>query len=203
MNEKGVSQVPKKTTAEEYLANERNSSTRNEFINGRVIPRSNSNRWHNLIVTNATIAIGSRLQGHKCDVYVSSMRVKLQNNVICYPDLILVNGEPSFTDQKLDLLQNPTVVVEIFSAKTESSDKSEKMESYLAMDSIKECLMVKEDGMRVEHYARQNAKQWVYRIYNERDDVISLESVQCKVSLSEIYSQIKFGSAEISSTAVN
>lgn len=203
MNEKGASPVPQKSSVEDYLKNERNSSSRNEFINGRVIPRANSNRWHNLIVTNATIAIGSRLQGHKCDVYVSSMRVKLQNSVICYPDLILVNGEPTFADQKLDLLLNPTVVVEIFSAKTETSDKSEKMESYLAMDSIKECLMVKEDGMRVEHYARQNAKQWVYRIYNERDDVISLESVQCKISLSEVYSQIKFGQAEFSSTAVN
>jgi Uma2 family endonuclease len=203
MNEKGVSPAPPKSSVDDYLNKERSGVAKNEYINGRVIPRGNSNRWHNLIVTNATIAIGSRLQGHKCDVYVSNMRVRLQSNVICYPDLILVNGEPSFADQKLDLLQNPTVVVEIFSAKTESSDKSEKMESYLAMDSIKECLMVKEDGMRVEHYARQNAKQWVYRIYNERDDVISLESVQCKISLSEIYSQIKFGQAEFSSTAVN
>jgi Uma2 family endonuclease len=203
MNEKGVSTATPKSNVDEYLAKERSGTTRSEFINGRVIPRGESNRWHNMIVTNATIAIGSRLQGHKCDVYVSNMRVRLQNNVVCYPDVILVNGEPSFADQKLDLLQNPTIVVEIFSAKTQSSDKSEKMESYLAMDSIKECLMIKEDGMRVEHYARQNAKQWVYRIYNERDDVISLESVQCKISLSEIYSQIKFGQAEVSSTAVN
>ena len=203
MNEKGVGQVPQKATADEYLANERKSASRNEFVNGRVIPRDGSNRWHNLIVTNAAIAIGSRLSGAKCDVYVSSMRVRLQNNMICYPDLILVNGEPSFADQNLDLLQNPTVVVEIFSAKTNTTDKTQKMESYLAMDSIKECLMVKEDGMRVEHYARQNAKQWIYRIYNERDDVISLESVNCKISLSEIYSQIKFGQAEFSSTAVN
>lgn len=203
MNEKGVSQVIKKASMEDYLANERSGASRNEFVNGRVIPRSNANRWHNLIVTNAAIAIGSRLQGHKSDVYVSSMRVKLQSSVICYPDLILVNGEPAFADQKLDLLLNPTVVVEIFSAKTETSEKSEKMESYLAMDSIRECLMIKEDGMRVEHYARQNAKQWIYRIYNERDDVVSVESVNCKISLSEIYSQIKFGHAEFSSTAVN
>jgi Uma2 family endonuclease len=46
--------------------------------------------------------------------------------------------------------------------------------------------------MRVEHYAKQNAKQWIYRIYNERDDVISIEAVNCKVSLQEIYAQLKF-----------
>ena len=71
------------------------------------------------------------------------------------------------------------------------------------MDSIRECLLVKEDEMRVEHYARQNAKQWIYRIYNERDDVISLDSINCKVSLAEIYTHIKFKQAEMSSKAVN
>jgi Uma2 family endonuclease len=57
--------------------------------------------------------------------------------------------------------------------------------------------------MRVEHYARQNAKQWIYRIYNERDDVISLDSINCKVSLAEVYSQVKVRGAELSSKAVN
>jgi Uma2 family endonuclease len=57
--------------------------------------------------------------------------------------------------------------------------------------------------MRVEHYAKQNMKQWIYRIYNEKDDVISLEALNCKISLAEIYSQIKFRQAEISSRAVN
>ena len=57
--------------------------------------------------------------------------------------------------------------------------------------------------MRVEHYARQNAKQWIYRIYNERDDVISLDSINCKMSLSEVYAQLKTKPAELSSKAVN
>jgi hypothetical protein len=57
--------------------------------------------------------------------------------------------------------------------------------------------------MRIEHYAKQNAKQWIYKIYNERDDVLSLESINCKVSLSEIYAQIKFGHAPLQSAAVN
>ena len=203
MNEKAVTQIPKKASPDEYLTNERHNVSRSDYINGRVIARSGSNRWHNLIVSNAAIAIGSRLHGHKCDIYISSMRVKMKNNFISYPDLVLCSGEPAFADQNLDLLLNPTVVVEIFSAQTNTSDKTQKMENFLAMESIKECLMVKEDEMRVEHYARQNAKQWIYRIYNERDDVISLESVNCKLSLSEIYSQIKFGQAEFSSKAVN
>lgn len=165
--------------------------------------RAPANRWHNLIATNITIAVGSRLQGHKCDIYVNDMRVQMKGNRICYPDVVIVSGEPNFADQNFDLLLNPTVAVEIFSATTNSTHKTNKLENYLAMDSIKECLLIKEDEMRVEHYAKQNMKQWIYRIYNEKDDVISLESLNCKISLSEIYAQIKFRHAEIRSTAVN
>ena len=75
--------------------------------------------------------------------------------------------------------------------------------SDLAIPKIKDCLLVNENEMRVEHYARQNAKQWIYRIYNEREDVITLESINCKLSLAEVYAQVKLKESELSSKAVN
>ena len=203
MTEKPLSGTPKYRTPDDYLAAERQSATKNEFMNGRVIGRSGSNRWHNLIVSNAAVAIGSRIHGAKSDLYLGNMRVRLRNNFICYPDIVVVNGEPAFADQNGDLLLNPTVVFEIISSATNTLDKTQKLEAFLAMDSIRECILVKEDEMRIEHYAKQNAKQWIYKIYNERDDVIGMESINCKVSLSEIYAQIKFGHAPLSSAAVN
>jgi Uma2 family endonuclease len=199
MNEKGLNQSENKPS-ESFVASERRNSAKSD---GRLMGEYGSNRWHNLISTNTAIAVGSRLHNHKCDIYVNAMCVKLKNNSYSYPDVAIVNGEPSFLDQNMDVLLNPTVIVEIFSGKTNSSDKNDQLESYLAMESIRECLLVKEDEMRVEHYAKQNPKQWIYRIYNERDDVISLESVNCKVSLQEIYASIKFRQAEYSSKAVN
>ena len=203
MNEKVFGQNPKKASMDEYLTTERNSSSRHDFVDGRVIARAGGNRLHNVLAANTAIALGSRMHGHKSEIYISNMRVKLKNNYICYPDVVVVNGEPSFADQNYDMLLNPTVIVEIFSNQTNSSDKTNKLESYLAMESIKEFVLLKEEEMRVEHYARQNAKQWVYRIYNERDDVISLESINCKVSVSEVYAQVKAKHAELSSKAVN
>lgn len=203
MSEKVSNNAEKTTSVEDYLVSERRNSTKNEFANGKILAKANSNRWHNLISTNTAIAVGSRSNGHKSDIYVNAMRVQLSPNLFCYPDVVIVSGEPNFTDSNFDVLLNPTIIVEIFSNSTNSSNKTEKLESYLAMSSIRECLMVKEDEMRVEHYAKQNPKQWIYRIYNERDDVISLDSVNCKVSLQEIYAQIKFKQAELSSKAVN
>jgi len=203
MGEKTHAVSAKYQSPDDYIMSERQNPTRNEYVGGRVIPRSGSNRWHSLIVSNIAIAVGSRVHGGKNDIYIGNMRVRVRNNFICYPDVIIVSGEPAFADQAGDLLLNPTIVVELVSGVTNYADKTQKLESFLAMNSVKEVVLVKEDEMRIEHYSKQNAKQWIYKIYNERDDVLSLESAGCKVSLSEIYSQIKFGHAPLSSTAVN
>ncbi|MGI8639258.1 MAG: Uma2 family endonuclease [Pyrinomonadaceae bacterium] len=199
MSEKNLSQTEKKHTVEEYLDIERNSGKKSEYQNGKVLATNNSNRTHNLIVSNITIAVGSRLSGNKAEIYVSNMRVQINANRFSYPSIVIVSGEPSFIDNRSDVLLNPTVAVEIYSTATSFHDKTEKLESYLAMGSIREYLLVKEDEMRVEHYTKQNAKQWIYRIYNDRDEVVSIDALNCKVSMTEIYAQIKFGQAEINS----
>ena len=155
------------------------------------MPKAPGSRKVNLIATNTTIALGSRLSGQKTEIYVNGMRVQLASNVLCYPDVVLVSGNPEFTDSNEDVLKNPTGVVEILSQSSDPMEKMQKVESYLAIPSIKECLIVRADEMRIEHYSRQNAKQWLYRIYDERDAVISLDSVNCKLSLSEIYGQVE------------
>ncbi len=194
MNEKALDQSAASNSVNDRAARNDRSAA---------FDRPASNRRHSLIVSNAAIAIGSRIHGHRSEIYVSSMRVRLPNKAVTLPDVVVVSNEPKFTNSEQDLLENPTVIVEIFSNGTNSSDRTQKLESFLGMESIKECLLVKEDEMRIEHYARQNAKQWIYRIYNERDDVVSMESINCKVSLQEIYAQIKFGHTQLSSTAVN
>ncbi len=203
MDEKGLNQPAKKHSAEEFLAAERRNPARNEYVNGKILAKSGTGRWQNIIASNIAVAVGSRLSGNKSEMYVNGMRVRLRDSIISYPDVVIVSGEPGFTDANQDVLLNPTVVVDIYSSATNFADKALKIESYLGLESIRECLLVKVDEMRIEQYSRQNAKQWTYKIHNEREDVISLDSVNCKISLAEVYAQIKFRHAELSSTAVN
>lgn len=192
MSEQILSRSEKLYTVEDYLDSERHNAEKHEFSNGRISAAAGSSRRHNLIGSNTTIAIGSRVRGQKCEVYVNDMRVKLAQHNYCYPDVIVVAGEPKFEGNELDILLNPTVIVEILSKSTLYYDKTEKLDCYLAMNSVKEVLLVKEEEMRVEHYAKQTINQWVYRIYNSNDAIVSLDSINCKINLSEIYAQIKF-----------
>jgi len=186
-----------------YQTNERREGSKNECIEGKLVPKPAASRWHNLISTNFTIAIGSRIQRNLCELYANDMQVELGKNSTCFPDIAIVTGEPSFADAAQEILQNPAVLIEIFSGKSKSTDRQQRLEGFLGVPTIKECLLVNENEMRVEHYARQNAKQWIYRIYNEREDVISLESVNCKMSLAEVYAQVKLHESEFKSKAVN
>ena len=192
MSETKNPQTRENQTSEEYLKTERSATSRHEFVGGKILSVAGSNRTRSLLGSNATIAIGNRVHGQKNEIYAGNMRVQISANRFSYPDVVIVSAKPIFADNQMDTLQNPTIVLETYSKNTNSVDKTEKLESYLAMDSIREYVLIKEDEMRVEHYAKQNAKQWVYRIYNERDEVIALDSVNCKVSLTEIYSQINF-----------
>jgi len=204
MNDKNTAaQAEKKYSIEEYQMMERRSADKSEFFDGKILSAASSNRANNLIAVNTTIAVGSRVQGQKCEIYVNSMRVKLSLKHVSYPSVVIVSGVPSFTDNSFDTLVNPTVAFEIYSKNTSFQDKTEKLECYLALESIREYFLIKEDEMRVEHYAKQNPKQWVYRIYDSREDVVSIDSINCKVSLAEIYAQIKFVQADVKSQSVN
>lgn len=120
------------------------------------------------------------------------MRVRMKGTRYGYPDVIVVCGEPQFADDEFDVLLNPTVVVEVLSSSTHFQDKTEKLETYQKMDSIKECLLIEQRFMRVEHFIKQTPNQWLLRIYENADDLVKLESIGCEISFADIYLRVKF-----------
>ena len=64
------------------------------------------------------------------------------------------------------------------------------------MESLLECLLIEQIEPRVEHYIKQTSKQWLLKIYEEFDEIIILESIDCKISLADVYAQIEFKELE-------
>lgn len=190
-------------TQKNLQPNDRREAGKIEVLDGRTSVKHASNRWNNLITANFAIAIGTRIQRNNCEIYAGDMQVQVGKNSVCFPNVVIVSGEPVFNDNRFEVLQNPTVVIEVFAGSSRSGDRTQKLEGFLSSPSIKEFLLVNQTEMRVEHYARQNSKQWIYRIYNERDDTISLDSIQCKLSLAEVYAQVKLGESELGSKTVH
>ena len=191
MSEKILSPV-KKYTVDDYLKFKQRGESKREYYNGKVVENTASSRHHNIIGSNTTIAVGSRLRGHGCEIYVNDMLIKLGDKSFGYPDIAIVKDSPQFEQNELEVLINPTIVIEILSPESLYHDKTEKLDRYLALASVRETILIREDEMLVEHYTKQAAGQWIYRIYRRADDNIMIDSINCRISLAEVYAQIKF-----------
>ena len=184
-------------TPEEYITFERKAipdadTVKTEYIKGKIIPRSSSNRAHNLINGNILGELHTRLKGTECFVFANQMRVSIPTaKSYFYPDVGVVCEEPRFEDDVCDMLLNPIVVIEVLSPSTEAYDRGEKFAHYRQLASLQEYVLVAQDQIRVEHYQRQE-KQWIFTDFQERDEILPLPSVQCELPLQEIYERVTF-----------
>jgi Uma2 family endonuclease len=179
-------------TPEQYLAMERNADFKSEFCNGFIIAMAGGSREHNVISGNLHGEIRSQLKGRPCEVYTSDMRVRVSMaGLFTYPDVVAVCGEPRFLDGRGDTLLNPTVIVEVLSASSESYDRGEKFMHYRRLESLREYVLAAQDKVLVERYTRQG-DDWLLTEFRHVDQTLQLASIGCAVPLREIYSRIEF-----------
>jgi Uma2 family endonuclease len=183
-------------TPEEYLALERKATIKSEYINGQIYAMSGASREHNLITMNISNRLYIQFIERDCEVYTSDMRVKVSpTGAYTYPDVAVVCDAPRFEDTSFDSLLNPTVLVEVLSPSTEAYDRGEKFAHYRQLDSLQEYVLVSQNCVRVEHYLRQG-EQWLLTELSALDERLPLASIDCELSLREIYSKVKFASDE-------
>lgn len=178
-------------TPEEYLALERQAETKSEYINGEIYAMAGASRAHNLITSNFARELGNQLRERPCETYISDMRVRVRpTGLYTYPDVVVACGQPRFDDAHLDVLLSPTVIIEVLSDSTEAYDRGAKFAHYRYLDSLQEYVLVAQDRMQVDHYARVES-QWLLTAYNKPGNILELPSIECAFPLAEIYSRVE------------
>jgi Uma2 family endonuclease len=109
-----------------------------------------------------------------------------------YPDVTVVCGEPQFLDERRDTLLNPLLIVEVLSPSTEAYDRGRKFELYRALDSLREYLLVSTERMSVELYTREADGRWLLSSFDKAEDALRLPSLECDLTLGEIYEKVDF-----------
>src|SRR5439155_618350 len=107
------------------------SPIKHEYLGGVVYAMAGARNAHNLIATNALVALGARLRGKGCRPFNSDtkVRVRLPTQVrFYYPAVSVVCRPNPLTDSFQD---EPAVLVEILSRKTHRIDMVEKKDAYL------------------------------------------------------------------------
>lgn len=176
---------------EEYLAVERASEGKSEYLAGEVFAMVGASKRHNLITANIIRVLGNQLLDRPCNVYPSDMRVKVSPlGKYTYPDVVVACEEEEFDDEEKDTLLNPVVVIEVLSESTEAYDRGRKFEHYQYIKSLTAYLLVSQEPYRVEQYVRQGGPEWKYYEYHAAEDVVKIDVIGCELNLRDVYAKI-------------
>jgi len=194
-----MSPLPQRSflTAAEYLAIERKAEFKSEYYNGEMFAMAGASRPHNRIASSVISTLNPQLVKKGCNIYPSDMRVKIKKiGKYTYPDVVVTCGKEFFEDDYVDILLNPVVIFEILSHSTQAYDRGEKFQHYQFFESLAEYILITQDAVRVEQYARQSDRTWIHNEYRNLDAVVKLESVGCELPLKELYVNVPNIAAE-------
>jgi Uma2 family endonuclease len=180
-------------TASQYLVFEREAKFKHEYYDGYITAMAVERPKHNRIARNFARQLGNQLEGRECEEFTSDTRLCVSSTGLCtYPDVMAVCGEPQYqTIEGVESLLNPTMIVEVLSPTTEAYDRGAKFAHYRRLESLKEYVLVSQDKILVERYTRQG-DDWVLSEFSGLADTLELASIDCAISVREIYAKVKF-----------
>jgi len=152
----------------EYLAWERQQEGKHEYFDGEVFAMAGGSYRHNRLIMKVGFVLEPTLAARGCTVVASDQRVRADHRRYVYPDLAVVCGAPAIEHD--DVLTNPTILVEVLSPTTEQYDRGLKWNSYQALPSLTDYILVSQDRAYIEHFARID-NRWIYASANAGDRV--------------------------------
>ncbi len=198
-------------TIEEYLAFEREAEERHEYLDGVIYDMAGESPEHGDISTNLIVSLSNQLTDKPCRVRAKDTKVlsgspllaqlrKSKKGLFSYPDVVVICGEPQYLDGKRDVLLNPQVLIEILSDTTELKDRSEKFIRYRqSLPSLTDYILVSQHRPLIEHFIRQADGNWLLVVLEGLDASLTITSIGCAITLSEIYRLVQFPPEEIES----
>ena len=182
-----TAQPKPRMTEAEYLVFERASTVKHEYYNGHIYAMTGASEQHNLITANVLASLHGQLRRKPCRVYPSDMRLRVQQTGLnTYPDVVVVCGQPQFTDDTIDTLTNPTVIVEVLSPSTERYDRGVKFQNYRTITTLRDYVLIEQDNHYIEHYMRQDNGQWLLREAIGLEAQVTLSSIDCALTLNSV-----------------
>lgn len=183
--------VTRRVTPEEYLELERAAETKSEYRNGEIVPMAGPSFKHAAIVMNLVFQLMLQLRRQPYWIVSTDLRLAVRaRNLITYPDVMVIAGDPHFAYDRDDVVLNPVVIIEVLSKSTQKYDRGEEFASYRTMRSLKEYVMVAQDKVHVERWLRQPDEQWTKSEFSNCDATVQFESIDVDVRVADIYEKI-------------
>ena len=85
------------------------------------------------------------------------------------------------------------MIFEVLSPSTAKKDRTTKFRRYQTIPSLRDYILLEQDFMAAYHHARaEDGQKWFLRVLSLPDEEIVLDSIGCRLKLSEIYERVRF-----------
>jgi len=178
-------------TVEEYLKQEEESGIKYEYHEGEIYALAGGTINHGKLCGNVFGEIRTELKNKKsnCKPYTSEIKVHIEKtNSYVYPDSMVICGEMETSENELNSVTNPVLIVEVLSKSTAEYDRGDKFYLYRQLKSFKEYVLIEQDRYVVDvHYKNDNSDLWKITRYVGLEQMINLQSIGIEISMKELY----------------
>ena len=146
----------------EYLKFEEASETKHEYVNGEVYAMAGGSLEHARLASELIFLLREKFGPDGCRVFGSDLRLRVEaTKRSAYPDVTIVCDDPETSALDRAAVTNPTVLIEVLSPSTESTDRIEKWAHYRRIPSLQAYVLVSQTEQRIEAY-RRDGTRWIY-----------------------------------------
>ncbi|MEZ4238490.1 MAG: Uma2 family endonuclease [Myxococcota bacterium] len=172
----------------DYLATERETGLRHEFLDGEVRLMSGGTLRHSALKTNLGALLRDGLRGGPCRPYDADARLRVPaTGLATYADFAIVCGPPVPHAEDPLAYTNPTALFEVLSPTTEAWDRGGKFLHAQQLPSLRWYVLVSQDAPRVEVYTRRD-DGWTYAVHV--DGAVRWADLGLALHLSELYADL-------------
>ncbi|MCY7383289.1 MAG: Uma2 family endonuclease [Microcoleus sp. CAN_BIN18] len=185
-------------TPDEYRELEETTEFRNEYRDGEILEVAGGTINHSQIIGNIYAFLKSALRGKNARPFMSDLRLWIPRyRRGTYPDVMVVEGEPVFTEGRSDEILNPNMIVEVLSKSTKDFDREDKFRFYRSIPEFREYVLVNQSEFLVAQYIKTESNEWLFREYEGESAIVSFASVEVQMSMSDIYELVVFENAMV------
>lgn len=179
-------------TEEEYLAFDRASDEKHEYLDGHIYAMAGASIAHGDIIWNTSSLFYNQMSGGPCRAVTNDLRVRASARFNTFPDIVVLCDEPQITDDRKDTVTNPTLIIEVLSPSTEAHDRGEKWLQYQQIPSLREYVLIAQSAPAIEQFVRQDDGSWRYLATIGLEAAVTFASIGCTLALAEVYRRITF-----------
>jgi len=172
---------------EDYLALERDTGVRHEWVDGVAYAMAGGTPAHALLASRMIVELARILGDGPCNAYTADLKVRPRKiRFASYPDVAVVGGEVETHPDDPNAILNPTLLVEVLSDSTEDWDRGGKFVRYRKLATLRDYVLVSQHERRIEVHSRRADGVWEMREAGE-GETLPLASFTGVIEVDRVY----------------